>query len=187
MAGSGGGRGDRAGRSSSERAAPSACVGRRLSAPQIVWNRSTRRAGARGGAAGRQAQMTENFDNHRRIIDGGDNLQGAAAVGTVFHVDVEDAFEQPGPLMRLSESSRIRLAKTRKTAGLQWSKTLDVSPGIGSPGKAGINGIQEVVGSIRIGSTTLRSGTPELRMAGHFYSTRICRLATTFRSGGCPP
>src|SRR5215510_11159327 len=37
-------------RSNSERAAPSACVGRRLSAPQIVWNRSTRRAGARGGA-----------------------------------------------------------------------------------------------------------------------------------------
>src|SRR5262247_2031298 len=37
-------------RSNSERAAPSACVGRRLSAPQIVWNRSTRRVGARGGA-----------------------------------------------------------------------------------------------------------------------------------------
>ena len=36
-------------RSNSERASPSACVGRRLSAPQIVWNRSTRRAGARGG------------------------------------------------------------------------------------------------------------------------------------------
>ena len=36
-------------RSNSERAVPSACVGRRLSAPQIVWNRSTRRAGARGG------------------------------------------------------------------------------------------------------------------------------------------
>jgi hypothetical protein len=33
--------------------------------------------------------MTEDFDNHRRIIDGGDNLQGTAAVGTVFHVDVE--------------------------------------------------------------------------------------------------
>src|SRR5262247_1600326 len=39
----------------------------------------------------------EDFDNHRRIIDGGDNLQGTAAVGTVFHVDGEDAFEQPGP------------------------------------------------------------------------------------------
>jgi hypothetical protein len=37
--------------------------------------------------------MTEDFDNHRRIIDGGDNLQGTAAVGTVFHVDVEDVFE----------------------------------------------------------------------------------------------
>ena len=35
-----------AARSNSERAAPSACVGRRFSAPQIVWNRSTRRAGA---------------------------------------------------------------------------------------------------------------------------------------------
>src|SRR5262245_4520461 len=41
-------------RSNSERAAPSACVGRRLSAPQIVWNRSTRRAGsaAERGLAG---------------------------------------------------------------------------------------------------------------------------------------
>jgi hypothetical protein len=55
-------------RSNSERAAPSTRVGRRFSAPQIVWNRSTRRAGARGGPRGRQAQMTEDFDNHRRII-----------------------------------------------------------------------------------------------------------------------
>src|SRR5215467_10786743 len=41
---------DRAARSNSERAAPSACVGNRFSAAQIIWNRSTRRAGARGGA-----------------------------------------------------------------------------------------------------------------------------------------
>src|SRR5215510_1371296 len=41
---------DHAARSNSERAAASACVGRRLSAPQIVWTRSTRRAGERGGA-----------------------------------------------------------------------------------------------------------------------------------------
>jgi hypothetical protein len=38
-----------AARSNSERAAPSACVGKRFSGPQIVSNRSTRRAGARGG------------------------------------------------------------------------------------------------------------------------------------------
>src|SRR5439155_7024919 len=37
-------------RSNSGRAAPSACVGKRFSAAQIIWNRSTRRAGARGGA-----------------------------------------------------------------------------------------------------------------------------------------
>src|SRR5215510_12811188 len=40
----------RVARSESERATPSACVGKRFSASQFVWNRSTRRAGARGGA-----------------------------------------------------------------------------------------------------------------------------------------
>src|SRR5207237_8262354 len=39
-----------AARSNSGRAAPSACVGKRFSAAQIIWNKSTRRAGARGGA-----------------------------------------------------------------------------------------------------------------------------------------
>ena len=39
-----------AARSNSERAAPSACVGRRFSVAQIVWDRSIRRAVARGGA-----------------------------------------------------------------------------------------------------------------------------------------
>jgi hypothetical protein len=32
----------------------------------------------------------------RRIFDRGDDLQGAA-VGAVFHVDIERPFEQPGP------------------------------------------------------------------------------------------
>ena len=45
--------------------------------------------------------MGEDFDNHRRIFDGGpstrlrtdDALQAAAAVRAVFDVDVEDSFE----------------------------------------------------------------------------------------------
>jgi len=44
--------------------------------------------------------MAEDFDNHRRIFNGRDDLQGAAAVGAVFDVDVEDPFEQPTQLMR---------------------------------------------------------------------------------------
>jgi nitroimidazol reductase NimA-like FMN-containing flavoprotein (pyridoxamine 5'-phosphate oxidase superfamily) len=40
----------RAARSHPERAAPSARVGRRFSAPQTVWNKSNRCAGERGGA-----------------------------------------------------------------------------------------------------------------------------------------
>jgi hypothetical protein len=41
--------------------------------------------------------MAEDFDNHRRIFDGSGDLQGAAAVGAVLHVDVEDPFERTGP------------------------------------------------------------------------------------------
>src|SRR5262245_53887634 len=41
--------------------------------------------------------MAEDLDDHRRIFDRGDDLQGAAAVRAVFDVDVEDPFEQPGP------------------------------------------------------------------------------------------
>ena len=46
--------------------------------------------------AGRQAEMAEDLDDHRRIFDGGDDLQGAAAVGAAFDVDIEDPFKQPG-------------------------------------------------------------------------------------------
>ena len=38
--------------------------------------------------------MAEDLDDHRRIFDGGDHLQGTAAVGAVLKVDIEDPFEQ---------------------------------------------------------------------------------------------
>jgi hypothetical protein len=47
----------------------------------------------------------------------------------------------------------IKFDKAGKTAGLQKSKTMDILPGIGRPGKVGNNGIQEAVGSTPIGST----------------------------------
>jgi hypothetical protein len=34
----------------------------------------------------------EDFGDHRRIFDGGDHLQGTAAVGAVLDVDVEGEF-----------------------------------------------------------------------------------------------
>ena len=92
-----------AARSNSERAAPSACVGKRFSGPQIVWNRSTRRAGARGGArVGRPRwlrilMITGGSSMSVRAEGTGDDLQSAAAVRAVFDVDVEDPFEQSGP------------------------------------------------------------------------------------------
>jgi hypothetical protein len=37
--------------------------------------------------------MSEDSHNHRWILDGGDDLQGAAAVWAVFAIDSEDPFE----------------------------------------------------------------------------------------------
>src|SRR5258707_6420476 len=61
---------DHAARSNSERAAPSARVGNRFSAPQIVWNKSNRCAGGAWRGAGGEVQMGEDFDNHQRGFHG---------------------------------------------------------------------------------------------------------------------
>ena len=53
--------------------------------------------------------MAEDFDNHRRIFDRGDDLQAAAAVRAVFDVDVEDPFEQPGPTHARRRTLRVRV------------------------------------------------------------------------------
>ena len=58
----------RAARSNSERAAAKDCVGNRFGS-QVVWNRSNRCAGARGGARVGRPRWGEDFDNHRRIFD----------------------------------------------------------------------------------------------------------------------
>ena len=43
--------------------------------------------------AGRQAQVTRNLDDHRRIFNGGKKGHGAAALWASGEVDGEDAFE----------------------------------------------------------------------------------------------
>src|SRR5918992_410851 len=61
--------------------------------------------------------MAEDFDNHRRIFDRGDDLQSAAAVGAVFDVDVEDPFEQPGPAHARCLSLRVSVLAWDSVAG----------------------------------------------------------------------
>ena len=51
--------------------------------------------------------MAEDLDDHRRVFDRGDDLQGAAAVRAVFDVDVEDPFEQPGLAHARRRASRV--------------------------------------------------------------------------------
>ncbi len=41
--------------------------------------------------------MSENFGNHRGIFNRGNDLQGATTVRAMLNVDIEYAFEQPGP------------------------------------------------------------------------------------------
>src|SRR5262245_28674819 len=86
-------------------------------------NRSTRRAGAHGGARDGRPKWLRIL-----TITGGFSL--AAMILKLMLVRI------------LSESSAIRLAKTRKTADLQRSKTLDISFRNRKPWKVGNNGIQ---------------------------------------------
>ena len=41
--------------------------------------------------------MREDLGDHGGIFDGGDDLQGSAALGTLFNIYIEYPFEQPGP------------------------------------------------------------------------------------------
>jgi hypothetical protein len=50
------------------------------------------------------------------------------------------------------------LLKSEKLLAFSGQKRWIFLPGIGSPGKVGNNGIQEVVGSIPIGSTNVLNG-----------------------------
>jgi hypothetical protein len=59
--------------------------------------------------------MSKDSDNHRRIFDGGDDLQAAAAVRAVFDVDVEDPFEQPGLCCASARWTEARANANSKT------------------------------------------------------------------------
>jgi hypothetical protein len=50
------------------------------------------------------------------------------------------------------------LIKPEKLLAFRGQKRWTLLPGIGSPGKVGNNGIQEVVGSTPIGSTMILNG-----------------------------
>ena len=52
--------------------------------------------------------MREDLGDHDGIYDGGDDRQGAAAVGAVFNIDSEHPFEQPGPAQAPSDGVRHR-------------------------------------------------------------------------------
>src|SRR5918999_519055 len=94
--------------SNSERAAAMDCVGNRFRLSGRLEKIEPLRRGAWRGA-GRQAEMAEDFDNHRRIFDRCDDLQGSAAVRALFDVDVEDPFEKPGPTHARRRTLRVRV------------------------------------------------------------------------------
>jgi len=46
-----------------------------------------------GRRSGRQAEMGEDLGNHGGVFDSGNDLQGAATVGAMFHIDIEHPLE----------------------------------------------------------------------------------------------
>ncbi|MGH8566327.1 MAG: hypothetical protein ACREXW_20515 [Gammaproteobacteria bacterium] len=66
-------------------------------------------ARAIGAVPGRQAEVGEDLRNDGGMFDGGDDRQGAAAMGAVFQVDLEHPLEQPGPAQAGGRRGRERL------------------------------------------------------------------------------
>jgi hypothetical protein len=58
----------------------------------VEWPR-----GRSGRCPGGQAEVREDLGDHGGIFDGGDELQGAAALRALLDVDLEYPLEQPGP------------------------------------------------------------------------------------------
>ncbi len=58
--------------------------------------------------------MGEGRDNHRRLLDGGDDPERTAALRAVFQVDLEDALEQARPAQCApARRARVRLKGRR--------------------------------------------------------------------------
>jgi hypothetical protein len=47
--------------------------------------------------------MGEDSDNHRRILNGGDDFQAATTVGAVFDIDIENKLSNRAQRMRAGE------------------------------------------------------------------------------------
>jgi len=60
-----------------------------------------------GWCPGGQAEMSENPSDHKGIFNGGDDLQGVTAMGTVFDIDIEYPFEQAGRNRLMGLATRI--------------------------------------------------------------------------------
>jgi len=80
---------------------------------QAIWNRSKRCADARGGARADMPRCLRILAINGGIYDGGDDRQGAAAVGALFNIDIEYPFEQPGPAQAGRRRGRGRLGVVR--------------------------------------------------------------------------
>ena len=64
--------------------------------------------------------MGEDSDNQRGILDGGKDLQVAAAVWTVFNVDLEDALEQTRPTHAAWRRAMRSVSSVMGVDGLAW-------------------------------------------------------------------
>ena len=53
--------------------------------------------GRSGRCSGGQTEMGEDLGSHGGMLDGGNDLQGATALGAVLDVDLEHSFEQLAP------------------------------------------------------------------------------------------
>ncbi len=65
--------------------------------------------------------MREDIFDHRGVNDGGDDLQGAAAVWAVFDVNIENALEQARPTQARGRMVRVGMIGGGIACLLRWA------------------------------------------------------------------
>ena len=116
--------------------------------------------------------MREDLGDHRGIFDGGDDLQGAAALGAVFYVDSDHPFEQPGPAGAGRQRGRWRVTVV--------SCALALTGALGKPGTGRLPAWRPEDGMISGRSLALGASTG----SGRREAAEAPRAATRWAGAG---
>ena len=104
---------------------------------QFIWNRSTRRAGERGGPRLRRSSWARDSDHHRRILNSGDDLQCAGAFRAATMLPIASAIAV-SVIAEPNRSTFFSNGSAKCSSGVMLGLTIRTSASLLLTGKSGL-------------------------------------------------